>query len=365
MRNNNWYLAKKQSTKHLLISTQSKREESEEKRMGKLAKDELEKLLGCIRKDPRVLVPALPGYDAGVHFMGDKCMVVSTDPCIDVPEEWFGWLLIHYAASDVAVFGAKPEYCTINLLGPSSTRPEVFRKVMGQVCSAAEKLSIVVVTGHTGVYEGVSQLIGVCTAYGTVAKEKLIMPSNAKAEDLILCTKSVGLELLVNFSFMHKALAQKLFGVQQTEECAHLVEAQSCVKEVLQLAEAGGVHAMHDATEGGLVAALNEMAEASGLGFEVEMEKIPISEEVRILQRHFKLSDEEVLAMSSTGTVLAAVDAKAKDKVQETLRKIGVSSSFVGNFTESKERLLLKNKKCLNFPPVAHDSYNKILSSHL
>jgi hydrogenase maturation factor len=120
---------------------------------------------------------------------------------------------------------------------------------------------------------------------------------------------------------------------------------------------------MHDTTEGGLVAALNEMAEASGVGFKVEMEKIPITAEVRMLQHHFRLLDEQVLAMSSTGTVLAAVDVQAKDKVQETLRKIGIASSFVGNFTESKRRLLVKNKKSLNFPQVADDPYSKILSA--
>jgi hydrogenase expression/formation protein HypE len=330
--------------------------------MGKLAKDELKKLLGCIRKDPRVLVPPLPGYDAGVHFMGDKCMVVSTDPCIDVPEELFGWLLIHYAASDVAVFGAKPEYCTINLLGPASTKPPVFQNVMEQVCSAAEKLGMVVVTGHTGVYEGVSQLIGVCTAYGTVAKEKLIMPGNAKADDLILCTKSVGLELLVNFSLMHKALAQRLFGVQRAEELARLVEQQSCVNEALQLAEIGGVNAMHDATEGGLVAALNEVADASEVGFRVEMEKVPISQEAWILRDHFKLAVDEALSMSSTGTILAAVDPKAKNKVEEKLRKNGVSASFLGNFTENKDRVLAKSDGDVAFPQVADDPYSKILS---
>jgi len=330
--------------------------------MGKLAKADLQKLLRCIRKDPRVLVPPLPGYDAGVHFMGDKCMVVSTDPCIDVPDEWFGWLLIHYAASDVAVFGAKPEYCTINLLGPASTQPEVFQNVMEQVCTAAEKLGMVVVTGHTGVYEGVSQLIGVCTAYGTVPKEKLIMPGNAKAGDLILCTKSVGLELLVNFSFMHKALAQRLFGVQRAEELARLVESQSCVKEALQLAEVSGVNSMHDATEGGLVAALNEVADASEVGFKVEMEKMPISQEAWILRDHFKLALPDVLAMSSTGTILAAVDPKAKSKVEEALRRSGVSASFVGKFTRSKDRVLSKSDGDVAFPQVADDPYSKILS---
>jgi hydrogenase expression/formation protein HypE len=330
--------------------------------MGKLAKEDLQKLLSCIRKDPRVLVPPLPGYDAGVHFMGDKCLVVATDPCIDVPKEWFGWLLIHYASSDVAVFGAKPEYCTINLLGPALTKPEVFQNVMEQVCSAAEKLGMVVVTGHTGVYEGVSQLVGVCTAYGTVSKDKLIMPSNAKAGDLILCTKSVGLELLVNFSFVQKALAQRLFGVQRAEELERLVELQSCVNEALQLAELGGVNSMHDATEGGLVAALNEVADASEVGFRVEIEKMPISQEAWLLRDHFKLGLNEVLSMSSTGIILAAVDPQAKGKVEEALRRKGCSASFLGTFTKSKERVLEKGDGDVVFPQVADDPYSRILS---
>jgi hydrogenase expression/formation protein HypE len=333
--------------------------------MGKLSKEDLQKLLSCIRKDPRFLVPPLPGYDAGVHFMGDKCMVVSTDPCIEVPEEWFGWLLIHYAASDVAVFGAKPEYCTINLLGPALTKPEIFQNIMEQTCNAAEKLNMVVVTGHTGVYKGVSQLIGVCTAYGTVPKEKLIMPGNAKPGDLILCTKSVGLELLTNFSLMHKALAQRLFGGQQAEKLTHLVNLQSCVNEALQLAEVDGVNSMHDATEGGLVAALNEIADASEVGFNVEMEKVSINREAWKLRDHFKLTSDEVLSMSSTGTILAAVDPQAKNKVKEALRRTGVPASFLGKFTKSKDRILTKDDRGTAFPQVAKDPYSKILSQQL
>jgi len=224
---------------------------------------------------------------------------------------------------------------------------------------------LTIVTGHTGTYDGLSKLAGVCTAYGTIEKEKLITPGDAKPGDQILCTKTIGFETLVNFSLTHKALAQQLFGTKQTTKLSKLVRMQSCVREALQLAEVGGVHAMHDATEGGLVAALNEMTEASKVGFEVEMAKMPITTEVRILQDHFRLSDEQVLAMSSTGTVLAAVDAKAKDSVEETLRKIGVSSSFVGDFTKNKERLLIKNKKFLKFSHAADDPYNKILSAQV
>ena len=99
------------------------------------------------------------GYDSGVHLIDGKYLVVATDPCTGVPEEWFGWLLINYAASDVALSGAKPEFCTINLLGPKSTKPETFQKIMKQTCKAADELDIAIVRGHTGMYDSVSDLL--------------------------------------------------------------------------------------------------------------------------------------------------------------------------------------------------------------
>jgi hydrogenase expression/formation protein HypE len=196
-----------------------------------------------------------------------------------------------------------------------------------------------------------------------VKPEKLITTGNSKHGDLILCTKTLGLETLVNFSLTHKALAQRLFGAEQAEKLERLVYMQSCVREALQLADTGCVHAMHDAAEGGLVSALNEMADASEVGFRVEFEKIPISREVRTLQETFRLSDEQMLSTSSTGTMVAAVDAHAKDKVEETLRRNVFSASFLGAFTKSQKRILMKNKRAKPFPRIADDPYNRILLS--
>ncbi len=330
--------------------------------MGKLSEEELRKLLGCIKADRRVTVPPMLGYDSGVHRLGDMCVVVSTDPCIGVPEEWFGWLLVNYAASDVALFGAKPEFCTVTLLGPADAAPQKFQGAMLQACGAADELGMAVVTGHTGTYTGLSKLVGVCTAYGTVNPEKLVTPGNAKPRDLVLITKSLGLEAVVNFSLTHKALAQRLFGAEQAERLARLVPMQSCVREALQLSEIGGVHAMHDATEGGLVAALNEIAEASKVGFRVELGKMPFSREAWLLQDVFRFSDEQLLSLSSTGTVLAAVDPADKEAVVETLRRVGVSGCFLGVFTENKERVLVKKSEAVSFPRVADDPYDRVLS---
>jgi hydrogenase expression/formation protein HypE len=331
--------------------------------MGKLATEDLKKLLSYIKKDPRVVVPPQPGFDSGVHLLnGDKFLVVSTDPCVGVPEEWFGWLLVHYVASDIALFGAKMEFCTVNLLGSPAAKSEILQKIMKQVCSAANELDAAVVTGHTGTYDGLSTILGVCTGYGHVDKDRLITPGDAQPGDHVVCIKPLGLEIAVNFALTHGALAGRLFGIQRTRELAKLVTMQSCVKEALLLAEIEGVHALHDATEGGLTAALNEMAEASNVGFNAVWEKLLVPEEVDVLRDFYQLSDAETLSMSSTGTVLAAVSPESRDKVEDVLCQNGIEAKFVGSFTKEMRRLLVKSGEETMFPREADDPYAKILS---
>ncbi len=290
-------------------------------------------------------------------------MVVATDPCTGVPEEWFGWLLINYAASDVALSGAKPQFATITLLGPRPTNPERFQKLMQQTCKAAAELDIAIVRGHTGMYDSLRDVLGVCTVYGTIEPKKLITAGGAKAGDHILCTKPLGTETVTNYSLTHPKTAERLFGVEKQREFSKQVAMQSCVKEALALAEVDGLHAMHDATEGGFVSALNELAEASKVGLKVSWDEIPVPPEALALQAHFELSYNQVLAMSSTGTILAAVAPQAKDKVTETLQKLGLTPHFIGEFTENKERLLVKGGKNLTFASQADDPYTMMLSS--
>jgi hydrogenase expression/formation protein HypE len=331
--------------------------------MGKLASEDLQKILNCIKKDFRVIVPPMIGFDAGVHLLHGKYVAVATDPCTGVPEDWFGWLLIHYASSDVALFGARPEFCTVNLLGPIGTEPEVFQKIMKQTCSAADELEIAIVRGHTGMYDSLKGLLGVCTVYGIVEPSKLITPGNANPGDLILCTKPLGMETVTNLSLTNPELAQTIFGVEQQKKLSTQVPMQSCVREALELAQIGGVHAMHDATEGGFFSALNELAQASKVGFRLEWEKFPFTKELWALQRYFKLSDEQLLAMSSTGTILAAVKPVVQEKVKTALAKNELSAYFIGEITENKERVLIRNGKETQFPLVADDPYTLIVSA--
>jgi hydrogenase maturation factor len=330
--------------------------------LGKLSNNELQKMLDCIKKDERVLVPPIIGYDAGVHRLGDQYIAVATDPCMDVPEDWFGWLLINYAASDVALSGAKPQFCTVTLLGPRQTKPGNFQNIMKQTCQAANELNIAIVRGHTGMYESLKDIVGVCTVYGTVEPKSLITAGGAETGDLVLCTKPLGQETITNYSLKHKEGAQRLFGVRKRQELGKQVSMQSCVREALELAGIEGVDAMHDATEGGFVSALNEIAEASDVGLSITWESIPIPPEALTLKKHFGLTNKQVLSMSSTGTIIAAVKPKSKQKVTDVLMKLGLTASWIGQFTKNKERTLRKGKKARVFPEQPDDPYTMILA---
>ncbi|UCD97121.1 MAG: hypothetical protein JSV35_03475 [Candidatus Bathyarchaeota archaeon] len=330
--------------------------------MGKLLDEDLRRLLKTIKKHPKTVVPPQLGFDSGVHELDDKLLlVVSTDPCVNVPEAWFGWLLVNYAASDIAVFGANPQFCAITLLGPSSTESEHFVRIMKQVAAATEELRMGIVTGHTGTYNGLSTMLGVCTAYGIVPKHRLITPGGAVVGDQIICTKSIGLETVVNFTLSQQAVAKSLFGPERTRKLRTMVDQQTCVKEAQLLSSLQGVHAMHDATEGGLVAALNEMAGNAGLGFRINLQRLPISEELTILQKHLMLSETEVLSTSSTGTLLVALSPEEAGNALHRLEQAGLAARSIGVFTEDQDREIFDEQQRRDFPHRALDPYSTIV----
>jgi hydrogenase expression/formation protein HypE len=332
--------------------------------MGKFTFEELQEILHCVTTNQNVVIPPQPGFDAGVHILDpDTYLVIATDPCIGVPRSWFGWLMIHYSASDVALFGAKPQFCTINLLGPIGTEKTRFIEIMEQACQACVALGITIITGHTGTYNGISEIVATCTVYGTVPTNQLITPGGAQPEDNILLTKPIGLETLINYTFAHQDKASQLFGAEQVSRTLQQIPLQSCVEDALLLA-ANGVSAMHDATEGGLIAALHEMADASHLGFSVEVAKLPFTPETQQLSQHFRLSQVQKLSMSSTGTLLAAIAPQQTAKAIHVLKNAGLQPQVVGQFKEDTDtRVLLTEKQETPFPRQSNDPYTVLFHS--
>jgi hydrogenase maturation factor len=332
--------------------------------VGKFTFEELQEIISCVTSNQNVVIPPQPGFDAGVHILDpDTYLVIATDPCIGVPRSWFGWLMIHYSASDVALFGAKPQFCTINLLGPQGTEKTRFIEIMDQACQACAALGITIITGHTGTYNGISKMVATCTVYGKVPTNQLITPGGAQPEDNILLTKPIGLETLINYTFTHQDEARQLFGAGSVSRTLQQIPLQSCVEDALLLA-ANGVSAMHDATEGGLIAALHEMADASHLGFSVEVAKLPFTPETQQLSQYFRLSQVQKLSMSSTGTLLAAIAPQQTAKAIHVLKSAGLQPQVIGQFKKDiNTRVLSTEKRETPFPHQSNDPYALLFHS--
>ena len=76
----------------------------------------------------------------------------------------------------------------------------------------------------------------------------------------------------------------------------------------------------------------------------------------------YGLSDVQVLSMSATGTVLAAVSSDAVNKVEAAMGQIGVDVRFVGRFTKELDHILVKDGKKQIFPFVADDPYARLVA---
>lgn len=118
---------------------------------------------------------------------------------------------------------------------------------------------------------------------------------------------------------------------------------------------------MHDATEGGFVSALNEIADASKIGFSIDFAELLILPELRKLAEHFELGWRQILSTSSTGTLLAAVSPSHLEKVADNLSKLKLSNKVAGVFVEGNRRTIKLDGKEIDFPEVADDPYVEIL----
>lgn len=100
-----------------------------------------------------------------------------------------------------------------------------------------------------------------------------------------------------------------------------------------------GATAMHDVTEGGIYGALWEMAEASGVGLEIDLKAIPIRQETVELCEVMGLNPYYLI---SSGSMLIATD-HGHDLVRE-LQKAGIHASVAGKVTRGNDRVVLNGE---------------------
>ncbi|ABP95126.1 AIR synthase related protein domain protein [Metallosphaera sedula] len=288
-----------------------------------------------------VIVPPLTGVDTGAIDLGDRVLVVKTDPVFIVPQ--FGmkkasWFAVHILASDVMTSGIPPRYALLDLNLPPSMTDEEFREMWVGIHEALLEIGVMVVGGHTGRYEGVNYpMVGGFTMIGIGEKEKLGHPSKVKPGDYVIVTKGPAIEatgLLTNLypEFFRERMRSDLF-----KEALDMYWKMSCWKDGL-IASQVGIHMMHDATEGGLWNALVEISEVTGKRINLVGERLFINPAVREVTRIVGI---DPFSSISEGTMVIVTD---KEKVKEELLRNGIEAEIVGR-VESGEGVYVDGKR--------------------
>lgn len=328
-------------------------------------------------KRPEVIVHAGLGEDSAVIDFGEWAGVISTDPITGARRD-AGWLAVHVTCNDLASNGAEPIGVLITVLCPEKPDGDLLRslgvdlfgkemaslhllvieRIMEDAARAASELGIEILGGHTEITPGLSQPIISATAIGKAPRNRVITSSGANPGDLLILTKGAGIEGTAILASDFEGLLKSALRPDVVERAKRFTEKISVVKEGL-IASKNGASAMHDVTEGGVLGAIYEMAEASGVGVEVWIDRIPVAAETKEICDFFSIDPMKLI---SSGSML--ISAPKTDPILSLLKKEGIEASIIGRIVH-EGRVLIKNGTRETLCPPESDELWKAVSGAL
>lgn len=243
-----------------------------------------------------------------------------------------GSLAVHGTVNDLAMGGAQPLFLSVAFIIEEGLPMETLHRVVASLREAARSVPVEIVTGDTKVVEkGSGDGIFINTSgIGLVAPGLDLSANRARPGDRVLLSGTIGEHGIT-------ILAQR-----EGLEFESAIESDSAPLNSLvsaMLGAANGFRCLRDPTRGGLSSSLNEIAEQSGVGIELDERSIPVREEVRNACEMLGL---DPLYVANEGKLIAIVDAGAAEPVLEAMRRhrLGAGAQIIGTVTETHPGLV-------------------------
>jgi hydrogenase maturation factor len=331
-------------------------------RPGKLPPEILGHLLAKLKRgDPRVLVGPRVGVDAAVIDFGHINLIAKSDP-VTLASDLVGWYAVQVNANDVAATGGTPRWFLATVLLPDGSAPRLAEQIFDQIQEAAETLDVALVGGHTEVTIGIDHPIVCGTMLGEVAPGGVMTSSEARPGDHVVLTKGIAIEGTAVLARERPGrLAAAGVPRETLDRAARFLQDPgiSIVPDARAALAAGGVHAMHDPTEGGLATALAELASASGNGLRIDSAAVNVYPETLEVCRALGVDPWGLIA---SGALLISVAPESAAAVTASLRAAGVPAADIGLMTGEKGRLeLVKDSATEPLPAFDRDEVARVL----
>ena len=329
--------------------------------IGKLPSAELARLLTKYTpNDPRVVISGSVGEDAAVIDIGDRYLVAKTDPITFATDE-IGWYAVHVNANDIACTGASPRWFLVTLLLPEkASSPDLVEKLFAQIHAACTQLQICLVGGHTEITYGLDRPLVIGQMLGEVAPNDLVSTAGAQVGDELILTKGIAIEATAIIAIEKRHELVDHFTSDKLNGYANFLHQPgiSVVKDAAVATAVGGVHAMHDPTEGGVATGLHELAEAASVGLEIMAEELPFLPETLALCQHFGLDPLGVIA---SGALLLAAEPRFSEQILTGLAGAGIRASRIGRVQPPEQgRLLVSVGGTRPLPSFTRDEITRL-----
>jgi thiamin-phosphate kinase len=316
------------------------------------------------RLDPRVLIGPRIGEDTAAIDMGNKLLIVTTDPVTFATEE-IGYYSVVVNANDNATSGAQPRWFTVSMLLPEhGTDKNLLDRIFQQIHKACEEFDISLVGGHTEITHGLHRPILVGHMMGEVKKGALVRTAGAQIGDDVLLSKGICIEGTSVIArekeemLVSRGISRKL--VRRAQRFLY-DPGISVIREARLACAKGRVHSMHDVTEGGLANGLHEIAAAAGVEIVVEEARIPLFPETRTLCEALGIDPWGLLASGALLLTAAPEDAR---KILASASREGLVLTRIGSVRRGKPSVgLITSSGKKPIPHFPRDEVVKVFES--
>lgn len=295
--------------------------------MGKLPASLLERLLdGAEPLPPEVLVGPAVGEDACAIEVGAGVLVAAGDP-ITLTGADVGRAVVTVNANDIAVTGARPRWFLATVLLPVGTRESEVVRLFADMRRALAALGAALVGGHTEVTDVVTGTVVAGHMLGVAPAGRVVTTSGVRPGDAIVQVGQVPIEGAAVLAVERAAALAAVPPASLRAAAAAMDDPGiSVVEQALAAAELGAT-AMHDPTEGGLAAALWELASAARVALRVDRDRIAWFQPGLDVCR---AAGADPWATLASGMLLAAFPAPAAGDAVEGLGARGHRAVIIG-----------------------------------
>ena len=292
----------------------------------------------------RILFKPAVGEDCAVISMqaGDQTRLVTATQTftLDVSDKHVrANCAVYDALNNIYAMGAGPIGIELALLVPTTENEAVLRETVRAIDAVCEEAGIVVLGGHTQVSRAVKNIVVTVTAIGEGYEQALTPSSKATPGMDVIVTGYVGLEGTAILANEKRAELETRFSKAFIDKSAAYIDHISTAMEAAS-AIGAGVAAIHDASQGGIFGALWDMAEASGIGLDIDLKKLPIRQDTIEISEFFDINPYKLLSGGSL--IIIAADGT---RVLRELEKTGKKAVIVGATTDSNDRVLISGEE--------------------